>query len=442
MSPAQPVGPLLNFVEKRFAILTLVVFTGVLNFASYYNVSEGVPGYGFYVSSSFDRMVSLLQYGIYATTLFFIIARFKSVVRPALRDPFLLVLIGLIVTSFLWSDFPSISRKAGVFALITTLFGLYLASRFSLKEQLRIIAWALGIVVVFSLLYTLVLRGSGIENGTHSGAWRGPLLHKNLFARLMLVCAFPPLLAALDIRNKYRYLAFGVAGLAAALIILSTSKTALVIFLTLIILLPLYRALRWSDNLAIPFFITLILIGGSMATFTVASWDNLLFSLGKDPTLSGRTEIWEAVMHKIWERPWLGYGYQAFWIEGGESDYVWRVLRYRVYQAHNGFYNIGVEIGLLGALFFVLSVAFAYIRAIKYVRFSKTSEALWPIIYLTFLPMYNYTESTIVEPNSIYWVLFVSITFSLKNTQAVKIREESERFQEETISKTGIESFP
>jgi O-antigen ligase len=215
------------------------------------------------------------------------------------------------------------------------------------------------------------------------------------------------------------------------MIVLSTSKTALVIFVTLLLLLPLYRALRWSDSLVIPFSIALILVVGSTATWFVANWDNVLVRLGKDPTLSGRTDIWDLVIEAIWERPWLGYGYNAFWQEGGESDYVWRVLRYKVYQAHNGFLNIGVELGLLGLLFFILSILFAYIRAINFVRLGKTSADLWPITYVTFLPMYNYTETTTVAQNSIFWILFVAITLSLKPVQVVKIGEESEMREKE-----------
>ncbi|WP_249093954.1 O-antigen ligase family protein [Argonema galeatum] len=382
-----------------------------------------------------------MQLAIYAISIFFLIARFKSVVRPAMRDPFLWALMAIVVTSFSWSDFPYDSRKYGLTALLTTLFGVYLASRYSLKEQLRIVAWAVGIAAVFSLFYSLALRGAGVEQGLHPGAWRGPLMHKNMFARLMVVSALPPLLVAMNAR-RYRYVWWAVFGLTVVLILLSTSKTALVILITLMILVPLYKALRWSDNLAIPFFITIILVGGSIATWTVGNWENFLFSLGRDPTLSGRTYIWDAVMEKIWERPWLGYGFEAFWIEGGESSYVWRAVRYKVYQAHNGFLNLGVEIGLLGLLFFGLSILFAYIRAINWARFGKTSESLWPLIYVTFLPMYNYTESTIVEQNSIYWVLFVAITLSLKRVPMANTRSESESLRKEMAGRTSIESLP
>jgi len=45
--------------------------------------------------------------------------------------------------------------------------------------------------------------------------------------------------------------------------------------------------------------------------------------------------------------------------------------------------------------------------------------------------MYNYTETTTVAQNSIFWILFVAITLSLKPVQVVKIGEESEMREKE-----------
>ena len=425
LPPRKLVNPLLHFAEERFAVFGVLVFSGVLTCSSYYNVSEGIGGYGFYVSSRFDTAASLMQLGIYAVTIFLLLARLKSVVLPALRDPFLWGLVGLIVFSFIWSDFPELSQKAGIKTLYTTLFGLYLASRFTLKEQLRIIAWALLIAAVFSLVYTLAFRGAGIEQGTHSGSWRGPLIHKNHFGRLMVVSALVCLLAAFN-SGRYRYLMWAGCALCVALLVLSDSGTGLIVFLTLVVLLPFYRALRLSDSLAIPFFITMITVAGGIALWAGTNWNDLLFRYGKDPTLSGRTHIWDAVIERLWQRPWLGYGYHGFWEEKGESVYVFRAVQYLVYQAHNGFLNIAIELGFLGLLCYSLSMLFTYIRAIRCVRSDQTSAELWPIIYVTFLLMFNYTETTTVEQNSIFWVLFVAISLSLKRGKWVKLGEESE----------------
>uniref|UniRef100_A0ACD5GML6 Uncharacterized protein n=1 Tax=Desertifilum tharense IPPAS B-1220 TaxID=1781255 RepID=A0ACD5GML6_9CYAN len=155
----------------------------------------------------------LIQYGVIATSLLLMALRPKSVFRALWRDPFIWALAFTAIISFAWSDFPSLSMKRGISTLQTAMFGLYLASRYSLKEQLQIVAWGMGIISVFTVLFTGAFPGSGIEQGVHAGAWRGPLVHKNLLARLMAMGTIPTLLVALDAPPKHRrtlWLVFGV----------------------------------------------------------------------------------------------------------------------------------------------------------------------------------------------------------------------------------------
>ncbi|HBE18537.1 MAG TPA: O-antigen polymerase [Cyanobacteria bacterium UBA11149] len=412
---------LIKWAEPKFAVLALLIFTGVLDIPSYNSLSDGVAkgAAGAIASGSpFEPLTKLLRYGIYLATILLIIARFKSVVRPAMRDPFLWALVGLALMSFIWSDFPDISRKEGFLTLLITLFGLYLASRYTLNEQLRIVAWTTGIAVVFSLLYTLALPGWGIEQGIHAGAWRGPLVQKNLFARLMAICGLPLLLST-NKTHKYRYIIWTIFGLAVMQLLFSDSKTALVAFLTLIILLPFYQALGWANSTTIPILITIVLLGASGGTWLISNWESFLTGLGRDTTLTGRTDIWAAVIDKIREQPWLGYGYKAFWQAGGGQDYVWYVFRFAIFTAHNGYIDLTAQLGLLGLSCFVLSFITAYMRALAWIRLGKTSEWLWPITYLTFIFMYNQSESTNIETNSFFWILYVAVTLSMGYVQMV-----------------------
>ncbi|NET58565.1 MAG: O-antigen ligase family protein [Symploca sp. SIO2E6] len=429
---------ILKWAEPKLTVLALLIFSGVLGIASYNNptfqVARGL-GSGAatgYIPSPVDPLMKLLRYGIYASSLLLIIARFKTVVRPILRDPFLWALVGLVVFSFIWSDFPSISRKEAILTVMTTLFGVYLASRYSLKEQLQIVAWAAGIATVFSLLYTLALPGAGIEQGIHAGAWRGPLMQKNLFARLTVLCAVP-LALVLNSNRKYRYVVWTVFGMTVSLILLSTSKTALVVFLSLMIVLPFYKALRWSSSFAVPFLISVVLVGASAGSWLMTNWVSFLGSLGRDATLTGRTEVWDAVIEKILERPWLGHGYKAFWQPGGGQDYVWYVFRITFTQSHNGYLDLTVELGIIGLLLFALSFIMAYFKAINWARTIKTPEGLWPLVYLTFIFMYNQTESTTVATNSLFWILYVAVTLSLRRVQLANTSEELEMSQKERL---------
>lgn len=421
-------------LEKRFAIFSLIMFTGILSISSYYNGSEASG----YVSGPFDKVWSLARYGIYALTILFLIARPKSFIRAVRRDIFLVLLMVLVVSSSLWSDFPAESHKQSLLTLWSTLFGVYLASRFSIKEQVHLFAWALGIATVFSLLYTLAFPGAGIEHGIHAGAWRGTFVQKNLFSRFMVASGLPLFLVALSSR-KYRYVLWTVFGIAVVLILLTQSKSALLVFLTLMALVPLYKALRVSHSITVPIFITAILIAGSAGVWLVSNWEPFLLSLGKDTTLTGRTYIWAAVIDKIHDRPWLGYGYQGFFAHGGVGQKaVWYAIHIYVNQAHNGYINITADLGLLGLSLFLLSLVSTCLRAISWVRLTTSSEAVWPLLYVTFMFMYNQTETTNVETNSILWISYVTAAFSVNYFRVIEVEDTPEIFNRERLLEEAV----
>src|SRR5690606_21354638 len=77
----------------------------------------------------------------------------------------------------------------------------------------------------------------------------------------------------------------------------------------------------------------------------------VLKALGKDPSLTGRTDIWAALMRRVADQPWTGFGYQAFW--GRDSipaEFVRRETQWPVPSAHNGWIDLLVQLGWPGAI--------------------------------------------------------------------------------------------
>jgi O-antigen ligase len=73
---------------------------------------------------------------------------------------------------------------------------------------------------------------------------------------------------------------------------------------------------------------------------------------GKDQTFSGRTNIWAIVNEHIAQRPMLGSGYGAYWVElpGSPSMDMVRRLFFYPTEAHNGYLDIINDLGIVGAL--------------------------------------------------------------------------------------------
>ncbi len=368
-----------RLAEKIYTFVGLLFFTDALAFRSLFFSSEGLESS--LSRSPIDSLIGLTRYSIYAFTIFVILARHKIVLPIVRKDIFIWGLILITLLSFTWSDFPRLTLRYGLFVCGTTLFGLYFTVRYSFQEQLNFLVWVFATITMMSLLFTLAFPGSGIEQGIHAGAWRGVFWHKNNLGRYMATGATLFVITALSSsKNKYIYWCF--CALAVALLLLSTSKTALLLFLTALLLLPLCYLLRSNDLIFIPVFLTLFLLWCFISIWLIEKLEIVLAAFGRSMTLTGRTDIWMAVIEKIKERPLLGYGFDSFWFKNGQGADVWKKIGFVAAHSHNGFLDLSINIGLFGLCLFLLSFAFAYGRSIILVRRSKTAQGFWPLIFV------------------------------------------------------------
>ena len=105
--------------------------------------------------------------------------------------------------------------------------------------------------------------------------------------------------------------------------------------LTILLFLAI-RVFRRFPILRIPLMYFSIM-GVSIFGLAVGVFPEEMFGLiGKDPTLTGRTDIWVLLIESIKERWTLGYGYGAYWQEElGPSFAVRNALEWGVPTAHN-----------------------------------------------------------------------------------------------------------
>ena len=398
----------LGLVEKWFTFLALQLFAGAL--IPLIQEKRGVAA----DSAQGDVVTQLFLYIVFLVTILLLVARWKAFVRTAMRDKLLWLLVGIALFSVLWSITPDITLRRSFALLGTTLFGVYFATRYDLSEQLQLLAWTLGTGVVLSLLLTPVLPSYGIMSGEYAGAWRGIYSHKNILGRLMVLSALVFLLLSNGSRRQI-WLARVAIGLSMILILLSNSKSALIILLTLLILVPFYRALQRHYTVGMFLLIVVVSVGGGMASLFVSNMETILGALGRDATLTGRTELWAAVLDRIGQRPWLGYGYKAFWLSQDReaASYVWNVTQWRPAHSHNGFLELGLDLGLVGLFVFVVGFLRAYFGGLVWIFSAKPGVGLWPLLYMTFILLANLTESMILRQNSIFWVLYVAAIYSM-----------------------------
>jgi O-antigen ligase len=140
--------------------------------------------------------------------------------------------------------------------------------------------------------------------------------------------------------------------------------------------------------------------------------------LGRDLTLSGRTALWFAVIAFAIQRPLFGYGYAAFWRGmDGDSAYISLALHWDVPHAHNGWLDVGLDLGLLGIVLVGAYFAVVAARAFRAARERRGGAEVWPLLAVTLVFMANLTESSLLRANNLTWVILV-----LAGAQAVAVR--------------------
>ena len=410
-------GRALRGFEVVFSIVAILLLSGAI-LPLYIRESGGSV-----VSAGSVPMLRNMAIAIYLVTIPLVLIRWREVVAALRRHVPTLALVGLVLLSVVWSADPGTTLQRGVALALTTLFGVYLAARFELSRLLKLLAAALGIAALLSVLMVLAVPSWGLDRGDHAGDWRGIYSHKNSLAEIMVLGCIIHLLVWRSAQER-RGLYLAGALLSAGLVVMSSSKTALGVLVTLVALSLLYRAIRWSYTVAVPLLAACVLVVGGIGVVALANTEAIFSALGKDATLTGRTPMWLAVIDMIERRPWLGYGYSGFWggLESASAPVLLR-LGWNTPHAHNGFLDILLQLGVLGMVVFLLAVFTAARNGVRLVRQDHGSVALWPLLFLSFLVLYNITETTVLQQNNVYWSLYAATVFSWMAPSWVRRRE-------------------
>lgn len=397
------VVPRLRRWEKVLWALLLFAFAKPFFFRAESGSSFGILEYGV----SGNIYLGLL----YGATLVLILQRPGQVWRALRADLLVWALVLFAAFSFLWSIEPYISFRAGVFLIATTVAGVTMAASCSNTEQIEVTAGALGLGAVLSVAAALAIPSYGIDDGL----WLGVFLHKNYLGRYMALGAIVFALLAGANGPWRRWAPVGLL-LSATLVLLSGSSTAAVVLLLLAAVAPLFAAMGAHMHLAIAILSGALLSAGLAVVLFLANQDAVLHALSRDATLTGRTSLWPALVALTMVKPWLGYGFQAFWFVPESSEDVKAAAGWVGTSAHNGFLEIALALGVVGVALFVLGFVRSIVSAIRHLRRSNGIDALWPAVFLAYFLAYNLTETSVLLPNNILWVLYVAVVFSLRRT--------------------------
>ena len=281
--------------------------------------------------------------------------------------PWLMPLLAL--SSCLWSDEPAWTLRSAVELTLFTGVAIISASSQSMTSFVSSLACALFL----GLLASAAFGEKTVIGTTGEVALIGIFNSKNNFASIVCLMMLAGIATLGDGRQTWRLRIVALVGVVLSPVLLveahslgalftaSASVGALVLVLALAQMAPRRR---------LPALMILFLLAAcavSLVALFMAAEDidlsSVIIAMGKDPGLTGRGFLWSRAREYMAERPLLGVGFQAFWVQGHvEAEGLWSFAQIEGragFHFHNTFYEAGVELGWVGivTLFGTLLIA-------------------------------------------------------------------------------------
>lgn len=404
---------LLRLSEYGFTVFALVMYAGaVLLLILSGGVGEEV------VEKNFDTTLYKLTFiAIYLVTCTLLAPRWNHALYTLTREPLVFVIVAMASASVLWSWTPDATINQSIGLIGSSLFGLYLATRYSLQQQLYLLGWTFGIIIVLSFLFAILLPQYGLMGGTHAGAWRGVFTHKNTLGAMMTASVTFFSILTFSVRRYHWLPSVGVL-LSMVLLALSRSTSALVVTLVILVALSIVPVIRWRYPSRLLAIVFLAFAAETLVILFLTYAETLANLLGKDLTLTGRTVLWDAVWEMIQKNLWFGYGFDGFWHAGGPSDYIWQATGWKMTHPHNGFLALWLELGLLGLALYFVSFLRSFYRSLILLQLRRDTADFLPFALLVLTIVVNISESALIDSNSIWWILYISLSLSVAKNLA------------------------
>jgi O-antigen ligase len=123
----------------------------------------------------------------------------------------------------------------------------------------------------------------------------------------------------------------------------------------------------FRHRLALVHLLIVALLAATIYGLFFQSSGSLIESLGRNPTLTGRTDIWQVVV-TIPNNRLVGVGYESFWM-GPRLQKMWSAFPgLRLNEAHNGYIEILITLGWVGVVLLGILIATGYRNVIRSYR--------------------------------------------------------------------------
>jgi O-antigen ligase len=344
----------------------------------------------------------------YAAIAWLVIWRFQRLAAYWFPAVAALALVALAFASQWWSLAPDVTGRRVIALGVTTVFALWLAAVYPGQRLAQLLTQTGLVMAAGALVFVFAWPEIGVHHDVNAGLWRGMWSEKNQMGWVMVAVATAAA-AVLASAGRGKGLAAVTWLLSTALVLGTQSKTALLCLLAASGLIAALHIIRTAPPaLAVAGVWLGVVLAGCVGAVALLAPDLIFEALGKDPSLTGRTLIWDALLRRVEERPLLGHGYSAFWgAHSAPAAWIRRETEWLVPSAHNGWLEILAELGWVGLCAVATVVALAVLGTVSRLPGAGGREGFWSIGYLVAFLILSFSESVLLRHQSLPWVLFL-----------------------------------
>lgn len=296
------------------------------------------------------------------------------------------LLVGWLSVTVAWSTLARHSLPEAVALVCTTVFGVYLVTRFSWAERWRIIAAAMSFGLACSL-FAIRREWKGAVN-VKGDYWIGIYFNRNSLAPVAAIAFISAVAVVLTTPRVVRSKEVVTIGLGVVLALVAafmlwrsesqTSPAALLVACACVILWWIIR--RVSSGMMLtkswwsPMVMSLMIIAVAVVVFLRSASDVSVAS-AETATFNSRGALWSMSWSAVQLKPWQGWGWLAAWhtpeffVQG-----MWWII-WDTTWSHNGYHDVLLGGGVLAGALFVLYIVTS-VRGIEKLDLSESSIRL------------------------------------------------------------------
>jgi exopolysaccharide production protein ExoQ len=358
-----------------------------------------------------DRVVFIALIASGAYVLYRRRVNISEIVR---RNVWLTIFFAYCFLAVFWSDFPFVAFKRWIKVLGHPIMALIILTEPDPREALRrLMKRSAYVLIPGSILFIKYYP----ELGRRFDVWSGNPFNigvtgdKNALGYVCMILGF---FFAWHVLNtlrqakgsrRTRELVLGAGFLAMILWLLSASdsKTPLGALVVSVAAMA-FLGLRSVDTRYAGAYLAGASISIAVAEMLFGIYEWAVGLLGRTVTLTDRTLIWDEVL-KIEINPLLGAGFESFWV-GARLDRLWDIFPFQPVQAHNGYLETYLNLGLLGLFVLGGLIAATFVKT-QHELLIDRSFGQFRMGFLLAVVLYNSTEATFKALHLVWFVFYL-----------------------------------